>query len=240
MDASRRGKSVLPWVERAFALAPVYGPAHFILAQQLAQSGPAQARLEYRMAIVEDNALLHSAIAQGAALVASYDDAMELVPQDPKDHLLRITVLDELAQNIARRLPATRARIDELIVKLDPVARGPLDRVVSNTIIDLGQGGAAPWCRERRACIQRGLTAVNPPHRARPRLVGAPPTARARLEVAGDDALSGLHPPPGTARAVGDRPDRVLAGARRDGLQRAERRLPDERGGSPVEDRVRR
>jgi tetratricopeptide (TPR) repeat protein len=192
VDASRRGRSVLPWIERTLTLAPVYGRAHFVLAQQLGARHAAQARFEYSLALAEDFSTLQireKAIARGTLLVGGYDDALELIPsQSPS----RLPILEQVAGNLAARLPATQARLDELIRRLDPNAQGPLHRIVDDATTDLESGDAAPWCEERSDCIRPGLAAVS-------RLIGMDPgkcthfVSRARLGIAAEDSLGALR-----------------------------------------------
>jgi hypothetical protein len=188
VDAARLGTSVMPWVERTLELAPIYGPAHYVLAQQLASQNASQARLEYRLAITQDMLLSTAAIDHAEPLVQTFDDAIDLVPVTApgQTSLARMPVLERLASILQRRLPATSARIDETIRKLDENERDPVARAVHDDILDLDMGPAAPWCTERRLCVKQGLVTVKrlialEPGRCEPFIL------RARLEIAGDE-----------------------------------------------------
>jgi tetratricopeptide (TPR) repeat protein len=190
IDASRRGRSVLPWIERALALAPIYPPAHFVLAQQLAPLSPAQARLEYRLTIEQGWSPFGArAISLGSQLVNSYDDALELLPVRPT---LRGGVLDSLASSLELRLPATCERLDQLLSKTEPNLRSVLDRSLRNTLADLEAKRASPWCDGEYACVEKGLATAA---RLRALTPGScePLIATAQLLIAANRAADGLH-----------------------------------------------
>jgi tetratricopeptide (TPR) repeat protein len=189
VDASRRRRSVIPWVERTLTIAPIYGPAHFMLAEELKNQWPAQARLEYRLAITQDRGLTTRALTDAIPLVHDFDDALEIAPENTAG---RVQVLDAIAQAINARLPATRERLDELIRQLDPDNIGPLDRVVNDVLVDLDANKAAPWCEDRVACAQPGIAAVRIVAAHEPGKC-APHITRARLEVAVDEAATALR-----------------------------------------------
>jgi tetratricopeptide (TPR) repeat protein len=188
---ARQGRSVLPWIERTLSLAPVYGPAHYVLAQQLAARSPAQARLEYRLALsqaywtlpVRDGAIRH-----GAELVKNFDDALELIP----DSRYRWSVMEQVASSVATRLPATRVRLDELILKADPMAQGAISRGIQDVTADLVADDAAPWCEDHSVCVEPAAAAAT-------RLLSTAPwrcdfaVQRARLGVAAGDAPLALR-----------------------------------------------
>jgi tetratricopeptide (TPR) repeat protein len=178
---------VIPWVERALELAPIYAPAHFVLAEQLEGTSPAQARLEYRLAMSQDSQLVGPSLQRATRLVGSYDDALELVPER-----FRLTVMEELASTLGGRLPSTRVRLDESIRKLDANAPGPLSRVVNDVLADLEAGEAAPWCEERTTCVRPGLAAAKRLAALEPGACG-PQISRARLMLAADDGPNALH-----------------------------------------------
>jgi tetratricopeptide (TPR) repeat protein len=188
---SRRGRSVVPWIERTLTLAPIYGPAHFVLARQLARRSRAQALLEYRLAISQarGNVISTLAVENGGDLVESYDDALELLPEKYEQ---RVAVLESLAARLSSRLPATRERLDELYARLAPNAVAPLDRSVQDILADVQAGSAAPWCDGEYACVKQGLTIAD---RLRTLEPGScdPLVEEARLLIASDRAPDGLH-----------------------------------------------
>jgi tetratricopeptide (TPR) repeat protein len=191
--AAGRNESVVPWIERTLSLAPVYSPAHFLLARWVEKRSPGQARLEYRLAFTQsflsklqfDRDALQHAI----GLVHGFDDAMELAPEPA---WVRGYVLESMAGLLEGRLPATRARLDELLRQTRPDDKRPLEREVNDVLTDLGADDAAPWCEDRKACAERGLAAVAALARLEPEQCG-PPVARARLEIAVGDAHTALR-----------------------------------------------
>jgi tetratricopeptide (TPR) repeat protein len=192
VDASRRGRSVVPWVERTLSLAPIYAPAHFVLAQQLSPLSASQARLEYRLTVEQESGgspLMGRAILLGSQLVGSYDDALELLP--PK-FPVRGRVLEELAEALGRRLPATTERLDEMLRKADPNSRQGLERSLRNTMADVEAGRAAPWCDGEYSCVETGLATAA---RLQALTPGScePLVASARLLIAANRAADGLH-----------------------------------------------
>ena len=191
VDASRRGRSVLPWIERTLVLAPIYGPAHFVLGQQLAPLSPSQARLEFRLALAQapTSPLAGRAILLGSRLVNGYDDALELLPDK---YPTRGTVLESLVAAVGARLPATSERLDEILRRAEPNSRAVLDRSLRNTMADLEAGRAAPWCDGEYSCVEQGLATAERLRALDPGAC-APLVARARLLIAANRAADGLH-----------------------------------------------
>jgi len=190
VDASRRGRSVLPWIERTLSLAPIYPPAHFVLAQQLAPLSPAQARLEYRLTIEQGwSPVGGRAATLGSQLVNSYDDALELLPAK---YPARSGVLDTLVSTLAQRLPATCERLDEMLRKAEPTSRPVLERSLRNTLSDLEAGHAAPWCDGEYSCVEKGLATAEQLRALNPGSC-EPLVASARLLIAANRAADGLH-----------------------------------------------
>jgi tetratricopeptide (TPR) repeat protein len=188
--ASRKGVSVIPWIERTLELAPIYAPAHFVLAQQLERRSPSQARLEYRLAIAQEerDSVAEEILTRAAPLVTSFDDALELVPTNR----YRLPALLSLAQKLGNRLPSTRERLDEMALSIDPNATGALERVIVDVTTDLGSGSAAPWCQAKAACAKLAMDAITRVIALRPGLC-EPYVERARLELVADDAVTALH-----------------------------------------------
>ena len=175
-----------------------------MLAAELQRQWPAQARLEYRLALTQDEwRLTHRVLSNAIPLVHSFDDALELAPEPKK---ARVNVLNAVAQAINFRLPATRKRLDELIRQLDSDAAGPLDRAVNDVLVNLEAGRAAPWCEDRVACAEPGLAAVRVLSAHQPGQC-APQVTRARLEMAVDEAPTALRDLQEAAQTASDPTD---------------------------------
>jgi tetratricopeptide (TPR) repeat protein len=155
LRASRAGdESVVGWVERTLERAPVYGPAHFVLARALSARSPAQARLEYRLASEQAPELFSGALDEPMRLVHGYEDAVEVVAHGPG----RAASLDRVVRALSARLPATAARLDAELLRIDPASPYAAERLARVAVSDLQEGDAAPWCsEERRACLDRAL-----------------------------------------------------------------------------------
>jgi tetratricopeptide (TPR) repeat protein len=151
--ARAKDDSVVGWVERTLERAPIYGPAHLLLARALVSRSPAQARLEYRLAI-EQAPELWFARTEALRLVHGYDDATEVVVQGRG----RPEALDLVSQGLLARLPATSARIDLELSRLDPSSVSLAFRQAEAAVTDLQEGNASPWCiDERKRCLDRAL-----------------------------------------------------------------------------------
>jgi tetratricopeptide (TPR) repeat protein len=187
----RRGHSVVPWIERTLTLAPVYGPAHFVLAEQLAARSPSQARLEYRLAITQApfSPLVAQAIARGSKLISTYDDAQELLPATT---VQRDNMLEQLAEQLHDRLPSTSARFDELQVRMNPAAVNPLARSIDDVLADVAAGPAAPWCDGEYSCVATGLERAERLRYLQPGSCEAL-VKKARLLIAANRAADGLQ-----------------------------------------------
>jgi tetratricopeptide (TPR) repeat protein len=157
--ALQRRESVIPWIERTLELSPIFPAAHFVLAQQLARIAQAQARVEYGLAISQEklpSELVHSAITQALPLVATYEHATDLVPDEGP---LRLPVLETLAEELHERLPATAYRLDARAMQVDPNARRSVWRGAGDAVADLESGDAAPWCTaDRGSCAASTLS----------------------------------------------------------------------------------
>ena len=149
-----RDENVLPWAARALERSPVYGRVHLLLARSLFLRHAAQARLEYRIACEQDNALC--AADDASRLVASYDDAMELVPERSRG----VAVLEHLSTLLAPRLPSSVVRLDRELLRRDPTNLAPVQRTSAADLHDLVDD--ASWCAppSRTDCIADGLAAA--------------------------------------------------------------------------------
>jgi tetratricopeptide (TPR) repeat protein len=195
-------ESPVPWVGATLERATVYGPAHVVLARSLARRAPAQARLEYRLAIEQLPALLWATQTETPRLVGGYDDAMELVPAG-KDG---VAMLDMLVGAISGRLPATAVQLDAETAARDPARPGPAIRAAAAAVADLQAGEAAPWCSGagRPGCVRAALEKATAAQRLAPEQ--CPPRAyHARARAAQGDVAGALAELEASADAVTDR-----------------------------------
>jgi hypothetical protein len=145
----------LPWIAHTLERAPVYPPAHALLAQWLRARSPSHARVEYRIT-AEQNDTGIVPFEEVAPLLGGYDDATELVPAGPSG----VPMLALLANNVGERLPSTQVRLDAELLRRAPAMKEPVIRVAARALDDLVADDAAPWCaRDRQACLRRGLEA---------------------------------------------------------------------------------
>jgi len=144
-----RDGPVLPFAAQTLERCPSYGPAHLVLARAFFRRFPAQARTHYRLAFAQHAS--EGFDTEAPRLVSDFDEAMELVPDGPT----AVDALELLARGTDLRLPATRARLDEEILRRDPNAEGALTRGARDALLDLRQ--EAVWCNNRKTCADRGL-----------------------------------------------------------------------------------
>ena len=185
-----RDESVIPWAGRALERSPVHGRVHLLLARSLFVKNPSQARLEYRLACIQDRGLCARDEALG--LVAGYDDAIELVPHGDAG----LETLNHLANRVGQRLPATVTRIDREIAERDPRALGPVQRAAARSLGDVKDKEI--WCVDpatppqagvRLSCVSDGLDAAARLRAAAPeRCEGHALTAELRVAAGEIDA----------------------------------------------------
>jgi O-antigen ligase/tetratricopeptide (TPR) repeat protein len=145
---------VIPWAGKALERSPVYGRAHLLLARALTRRSPAQARLEYRLALIDEPFLLGYVQTESPRLIQGYDDAMQVVP----DGAAGIPLLEALSRALDARLPATRVRLDAELRARDPKALEPVRRALQDLLAAAEDGDAAPWCGTNGAtCLEKGL-----------------------------------------------------------------------------------
>jgi hypothetical protein len=146
--------SVVPWAERTLERARVYGPVHLVLARSLFRSSPAQARVEYRFAMMEDPEHMGGIPKESAPLVESFDDVMEIVPPGNSG----LSAISEFSQKLGARLPATQVRLDEELLRRAPELPEPTERRAASALADLENAETAPWCtQDRAACARTAL-----------------------------------------------------------------------------------
>jgi hypothetical protein len=158
IKATERGDNPIPWIAATLERAPVYGPAHLVLARAVARRSPSQARAEYRLAMEQAPVWVgvESVIGEAHRLVGSYFDATELVPEGGPG----LSAMDLLAQVIKNRLPATRVLLDRDLLARSPMAAGPALRLAEDAVDDLTAGDEAPWCRgpARDSCVRDAMS----------------------------------------------------------------------------------
>jgi hypothetical protein len=149
-----RDESVLPWAGRALERSPVYGRVHLLIARSLFAKNPSQARLEYRLACLQDTQLCYQD--ELFPLVGGYEDATELVPEGPRGAI----VLGRLTDRLRERLPSTVVRLDRDLVAREPTALGPVERAAAAALTDVRNEES--WCAgdARRACVAEGISAA--------------------------------------------------------------------------------
>ncbi len=186
--ARARDDDPMVWIGATLERAPVYGPAHLLLARLVASRAPSQARLEFRLAMQQSPELAGPALAEAPRWIGGFDDAMELVPEGP----LGTQVLEALAQRLQLRLPATCVRLDGEHAARAPTDPGPALRLAEDAVDDL-QGEGAPWCQDvdRPACLKRALATARRAELLAPSLC-AGYALHARAEVANGDVAGGL------------------------------------------------
>jgi tetratricopeptide (TPR) repeat protein len=187
----------IPWVEATLERSRVYGPAHLVLARTLARRAPSQARLEYRLAMIQATDLVGEVMREAPRLVDGPSDALELVPSGKPG----VPIMEQLVGVIAARLPSTRVMLDLDIAARAPTAKGPTERIAEDAVDDVEAPDGAPWCggSARSACVQEALAkatrvvelspdgCVGFALHARARLAGGDPVgAVAELENAAD------------------------------------------------------
>ncbi len=156
--------SVIPWVARALERNPRFGRAHFVLAQSLASRHAAQARLEYRLAYENDEALRDEIVKEALLVVDDGSSALELVPEGPSG----VGMLEALAGALGTRLPSTAVIVDEALERRSPGAAGPARRRADAAASDAINGAA--WCDRTTDCTARALDAAEEVARREPSL----------------------------------------------------------------------
>jgi hypothetical protein len=200
--ARQRSEGPMAWIEATLERAQVYGPAHLVLARLLAGRAPAQARLEYRLAIEQAPELDWVAMGEASRLVRGYYDAMELAPAGPSN----VPTLRALVDAIGARLPATCTRLDADIELRAPTDPGPSLRAARAAIEDLEAGEGAPWCwgAARPGCVKAALDSAARAERLGPATC-EPYILHARAAIADANVAKGLSELADAADAVRDR-----------------------------------
>jgi tetratricopeptide (TPR) repeat protein len=186
--AIRRDESVLPCAERVLERARVYGRVHVLLARSLAARSTSQARLEYRLAYEQDVALQSIVVKEAPKLVASFEDATELLPQGQR----AVPMLESLMASLSTSLPATSVRLREELATRNPRSPAVPTGIVEGALADLRAGDGAPWCsQDRTACIGEALAAADRLRELMPDSC-APVALQSQLLVAAGDAKKAI------------------------------------------------
>ncbi|HEX7603878.1 MAG TPA: hypothetical protein VF316_19805, partial [Polyangiaceae bacterium] len=174
-----REGNVIPWIDRTLERAPVYPPAHLVLARWLRRRSPAQARLEYRL-YAEQTEGQPLDVREVAPLVGSFEDALELTPAGAAG----VPLLEALSVNLGERLPATQARIDAEILLRNPTAKEPVLRATERAVSDVA---GAPWCEaDPRPCVEAALVLAQRAEKIAPTLCAGYAAHARLLYVRGD------------------------------------------------------
>jgi hypothetical protein len=197
-DARDHEANPMPWIGATLERAPVYPPAHLVLAGLLGRRSPSQARLEYRLAMEQMPDLVGPAVGEATPLVKRYDDALELVPAGKS----RVSALQTLAWSLRSTLPATSVRLDELASREAPAEPGPLQRLAQGKVDDLRQ----PWCQgdHRVLCVTAALRASADAWERAP-LACEPRVLHARARAAGGDVAGAVAELQASSEHVSDR-----------------------------------
>ncbi len=202
--AQRLDDNPLPWLEAALERGRVEAPAHIVLARLLAGRAPAQARLEYRLAMEQAPETQGPIGQEVARLVHGYDDALEVVSEGPQT----IPLLETLGEAVSWRLPSTSERIEEELARRAPMDATPLLKQLQGAVEDLESGPAASWCQgpQRADCLIRALdlaerARLRSPTRCEAYALGA------RAQVAGGNETLGLSELAKAADLVTNRAD---------------------------------
>lgn len=200
--ARERSQSAIAWIAATLERAQVYGPAHLVLARILAARSPAQARLEYRLAIEQAPELGWVAIGEASRLVSGYYEAMELVPAGKSD----APMLRALVEALGARLPATCARLNAEIELRAPSDPRPSLVAAKGAVEDLDEGEGAPWCGgpARAGCVKVALDLAARAERLSPATC-EPFVLHARASIADAKIAKGLSELADAADTVRDR-----------------------------------
>ncbi|MGH7285973.1 MAG: tetratricopeptide repeat protein, partial [Polyangiaceae bacterium] len=113
----------------------------------------AQARVEYRYALIDAPEYAGGVPAEAAPLVRSADDAFEIAPPGK----IGVATLSEIAGKIAGSRPSTAWMIGDEILARDPNDLTTWTSRAHAALDDLDAGDAASWCANRNACVERAL-----------------------------------------------------------------------------------
>lgn len=160
---TRDGKSI-PWLAKAIERASVYGRAHLLLARQLARRSPSQARMEYRLAMEQDYNLIEPSVNEGAKLVKTPYDALQLIPGGGHTD----TVIPLLATRLRETVPAAAERLDEELAARDPDS-APLARAAVEKALESLRARRPPCDSDPGTCAATVERRLNQLRRVAPR-----------------------------------------------------------------------
>ena len=154
--ASKQPKGNVPlWAGSALERAPIYGPAHLVLARWLRIRSPSQARLEYRLA-QEQGLPFPVANTEVEGLAHDYASAIDLAVAGAAG----VPLLNYFVIALRQKLPASVSMIDGEIVRRAPADRDVATRAANAAWSDIEQADAAPWCGRSAECIARAEQAA--------------------------------------------------------------------------------
>lgn len=156
-----RDGPVIAFAAQTLERCPTYGPAHLVLARTFFYRVPSQARIEYRLAMLQH--ATEGFDTEAPRLVHDFDEAMELVPEG----IMATSTLETIARAVENRLPSTRWMLDEEHLRRDPAAEGPLTRIARDALLDVRQD--EPWCVAKPTCAEHGLEVAKRLTEAAPR-----------------------------------------------------------------------
>jgi len=146
-----RDENPIPYLQRVFTRAKLYGRAHLLLAEILfARGAKDQALMELKYACRDEKGLASSAVPLAIRFTEHGDDLAKMVPEG--EHGAR--VLDTLGAWLHTRAPHLGKRFDEMALERDPTLVAPRARRASNLIAAL-RDEERPECgteKERRRC----------------------------------------------------------------------------------------
>lgn len=149
-----RDENPIPYIQRVFTRAKMYGRAHLLLAEILfAEKAKTQALMELKYACRDEVGLAGSAVALAIRFTTNGDDLARIVPEGEDG----ARVLDTLGAWMHTRDPVAAEKFDDLALKRNPALIGPRGRRAADIVAALRKKDA-PGCKteqERRVCADR-------------------------------------------------------------------------------------
>ncbi|APR99602.1 hypothetical protein BCY86_02090 [Pajaroellobacter abortibovis] len=150
-------ESPLPWANRTLERQPHHGQIHAIIARELEKRNRRQSRFEYRLALSQDSSISPLVLQRVPLLIASYQDALEMIPAVSTVHF---PFLLQLTDKLQAYLPSTASQLDYLIPEYDSHIAQIFTKKIQNILFDLRHPSLSPWCKEQQSCIQQALALV--------------------------------------------------------------------------------
>jgi len=138
-----RDENPVPYLQRVFERAAVYGRAHLLLAEILfARGANHQALMELRFATRDDETLAGPAVALAIKHTLLADELSRMVPEGQAG----TTVLDALGSWLAARAPEAGKRMDADALRRDPKRLGPRLRMAEALLREIEAGDKSESC----------------------------------------------------------------------------------------------